>query len=230
MASTNVRGAQIKDADVSLTVDVIGTLPIANGGTSTASLPTGLLVGAGTGSITAVTAPSGAVVGTTDTQTQTNKTLSDTFIGDSYDTQKTQQNVTLLASNDFLSLDIIEIDSTDTLEIPSTSTLEILTYPGRRGVGRSVAATAVTINTDVYERYMLSSLAAGITVTLSGMGGRILVGFEDNGTSRAITWANAQSSGLATLLAATVINKTHWVGLIHDGATWTCLAVDATGY
>lgn len=55
MAATNVRGGQILDASVSLTVDVTGVLPIANGGTNTASLPTGLLKGAGTGAITAAT-------------------------------------------------------------------------------------------------------------------------------------------------------------------------------
>lgn len=50
-------------------------VPITDGGTGVSTLPTGILKGAGTGAITAVTAPSGAVVGTTDTQTLTNKTL-----------------------------------------------------------------------------------------------------------------------------------------------------------
>lgn len=77
MVRTEVRGGQILDASVDLTVDVTGTLPIANGGTATTSLPTGLLKGAGTGAITAVTAPTGAVVGDTDTQTLTNKTAID---------------------------------------------------------------------------------------------------------------------------------------------------------
>ena len=49
-------------------------LPVASGGTGAATL-TGLVVGNGTSAFTAVTAPTGAVVGTTDTQTLTNKTL-----------------------------------------------------------------------------------------------------------------------------------------------------------
>lgn len=60
---------------VSLTTQVSGTLPVGNGGTGATTL-TGLVVGNGTSAFTAVTAPSGTVVGTTDTQTLTNKRLS----------------------------------------------------------------------------------------------------------------------------------------------------------
>jgi hypothetical protein len=48
-------------------------VPITDGGTGVSTLPTGILKGAGTGAITAVTAPSGTVVGTSDTQTLTGK-------------------------------------------------------------------------------------------------------------------------------------------------------------
>jgi hypothetical protein len=57
---------------VSLTTQVSGTLPVANGGTGATTL-TGLVLGNGTSAMTTVTAPSGTVVGTTDTQTLTNK-------------------------------------------------------------------------------------------------------------------------------------------------------------
>lgn len=57
---------------VGLTTNVSGTLPVANGGTGAATL-TGLVVGNGASAFTTVTAPSGTVVGTTDTQTLTNK-------------------------------------------------------------------------------------------------------------------------------------------------------------
>ena len=72
MARTTIGGTQITDATVSLTVDVTGTLPVANGGTGAVTL-TGILKGSGTSAFTAVTAPSGVLVGDTDTQTLTNK-------------------------------------------------------------------------------------------------------------------------------------------------------------
>lgn len=49
-------------------------LPVASGGTGATTL-TGLIVGNGTSAFTTTTAPTGAIVGTTDTQTLTNKTL-----------------------------------------------------------------------------------------------------------------------------------------------------------
>lgn len=66
---------------VNLTEQVQGALPVANGGTAAVSL-TGLVKGNGTSAMTAVTAPSGAVVGTSDTQTLTNKTLTNPTITD----------------------------------------------------------------------------------------------------------------------------------------------------
>lgn len=58
MARTEVTGSQIKDASVSLTADVTGTLPVANGGTGSTTLAlNNVLLGNGTGAFQAV-APS----------------------------------------------------------------------------------------------------------------------------------------------------------------------------
>ena len=51
-----------------------GTLTVARGGSGATTL-TGIVKGNGTGAFTAVTAPTGAIVGTTDTQTLTGKTI-----------------------------------------------------------------------------------------------------------------------------------------------------------
>lgn len=68
---TQLRTYAFPDADATiLTDDALVT--VAQGGTGAATL-TGLVKGSGTGALTAVTAPSGAVVGTSDTQTLTAK-------------------------------------------------------------------------------------------------------------------------------------------------------------
>jgi hypothetical protein len=63
--------AQVKDLYAGTSGD---TIAVAGGGTGVGTL-TGIVKGNGTSAFTAVTAPTGAIVGTTDTQTLTNKTL-----------------------------------------------------------------------------------------------------------------------------------------------------------
>ena len=69
-----ISGANNTIVDVNLASQVTGTLPVANGGTGATTL-TGVLIGNGTSAFSAKTNPSGAFVGTSDTQTLTNKLL-----------------------------------------------------------------------------------------------------------------------------------------------------------
>ena len=75
-ASTDSWGTKINsDLDsIDALFDAGPVLKVTKGGSGAATL-TGILKGNGTSAFTAVTAPSGAIVGTTDTQTLTNKTL-----------------------------------------------------------------------------------------------------------------------------------------------------------
>jgi hypothetical protein len=81
MAKTTVRGEQITDATVSLTVDVTGILPVANGGTGVGTL-TGLVKASGTSNFVAATAGTDYVT-PTGVETLTNKTLTSPKIGTS---------------------------------------------------------------------------------------------------------------------------------------------------
>jgi hypothetical protein len=60
---------------VTLSSGTSGTLLVASGGTGAATFTAGILKGNGTSAFTTVTAPTGDVVGTSDTQTLTNKTM-----------------------------------------------------------------------------------------------------------------------------------------------------------
>lgn len=61
---------------IGMATHVSGTLPVANGGTGLATLTSGsLLVGNGTGNVTLLAPPAGSLVGTTATQTLTDKRI-----------------------------------------------------------------------------------------------------------------------------------------------------------
>ena len=74
MPITQLDGDDIRDNSVSLTNDITGVLPVSNGGTGANTL-TGVIIGNGTSSVSTKVNPTGAFVGTTDTQTLTNKTI-----------------------------------------------------------------------------------------------------------------------------------------------------------
>lgn len=94
-------GTNVVLAQVDLTTDVTGALPVANGGTGAITL-TGILKGTGTGAVTAVTAPAGDIVGTSDTQTLSGKTLTNPTVTDYVETAyaaNTSTAITLSLTN-----------------------------------------------------------------------------------------------------------------------------------
>lgn len=111
-------------------------------------------------------------------------------------------------------------------------------------VGAGVAVATITssatpsIDTDNTALFTITALAVPITSMTSGLSGtprdgqKLMIRIKDNGTAQTIAWgASFASSGIATLLATTVINKTHYVGLIWDAAasTWDCVGCDPVG-
>lgn len=84
--------AQVAAADISglatiattgAVTDATGTLAVGHGGTGAATL-TGIVVGNGTSAMTTVTAPAGSIVGTSDTQTLTGKSIADSQLTGAY--------------------------------------------------------------------------------------------------------------------------------------------------
>lgn len=170
--------------------DPQGVLPIANGGTGIATLPTGILKGAGTGAITAVTAPTGAVVGTTDTQTLTNKTLTaptvtsptgivkgDVGLGNVDNTSDaTKNSATATLTNKTLTSPVVNtptgivkgdvglgnVDNTsDAIKNSATVTLTNKRVTDR--VATTTSSGTPTINTDNVDVYGLTAQAVNIT-------------------------------------------------------------------
>lgn len=106
-------------------------------------------------------------------------------------------------------------------------------------INSTASSATPAINTDTTDQFNITALAAAITSMTSSLTGtprdgqHLMIRIKDNGTARAITWGTSfVSSGVATLLATTVISKTHLIGLIYDSAAakWVCVAVDAVGY
>lgn len=240
--------------------------------------------------ITGKTTPSGALVGTTDTQNLGSKTLDNTNTVTLKDTGFTLQDNSDTTKQVVFELSGLTTGTTRTITIPdssftipttgggggggdastNTSTSvdgELALFSGtggktlKRATGSGVAivtngvlstvaaiqprvgtissSATPTINLDLYDLVKLITLGTNVTsmsTNLSGTfyaGQRVMWKFKDDGTARTIAWgASFQSSGIATLLATTVPNKTHYMLTVYDAdaSKHVCIAVDPIGY
>ena len=153
--------------------DTTGTLAVGKGGSGATTL-TGILKGNGTSAFTAVTAPSGAIVGDTDSQTLTNKTLTSPAINTptlnlTNGTTTTDGNIAFDRTNEDLSIgdgsasQIVHMGAWKTWT-PSWTGLTVgngtLTYARYDVSGKTITARV---------RFVLgttSSIGAAVTLTL----------------------------------------------------------------
>lgn len=199
MARTNIRGTQITDASVDLTVDVTGTLPLANGGTGGTDA-----AGARTG--IGLAAMATAATGSTLAQRDANGNLTAAGVLEGYTTTTTAAGTTTLtvASN---YLQFFTGSSTQTVTLPVASTLVL----GQQWLIVNSSTGAVTVQ---------SSGANAIIVVAAGTSA-LLTCILITGTSAA-SW-QATNLGDAATRTDTLTGKrfTPRIGTVASSATPT---------
>jgi len=165
-----------------------------------------------------VAAVSGDVMGTTATQTATNKTLTTPVIASFYqDAGKTKLMTTPNTASDTLAA------------LAATQTLTNKRITKR--VGTSASAATHTIDADSYDIFTVTAQAEAVTfASPSGTptdGQTLIIRLKDNGTARAITWNAVFAAIGVTLPTTTVISKYAYVGCIWNSASskWDVVAV-----
>ena len=172
-ASTDTWGSKINsDLDlIDALFDAGPVLKVAKGGSGAATL-TGILKGNGTSAFTAVTAPSGTIVGTTDTQTLSAKTLTNPTVTNYVETPYSANSstaITLDLTNG--TVQIITLTGNATITMPTaTSGKSFIMYlkqdaTGSRTVTWSTVkwagGTAPTITSTASRLDLLSFFADG---------------------------------------------------------------------
>ena len=196
---------------VSLTTQVTGTLPVANGGTGlTSGTSGGILAFTATGTIassgalaaSALVIGGGAGVAPSTTTTGTGV-------------------LTALAANVNVAAGVVTGTGTGTLQ-------------NKRIDPRVVSATtASTLTPDVSaaDQYAYTALASGLTINApTGTpvdGDKLIFRLLDNGTTRALTWNATYTIIGTTLPTATTASKMTYVGCIYNAANtrWDVVAV-----
>jgi hypothetical protein len=166
------------------------------------------------GTAATMTGPSGTIVGTTDTQTLSSKTLTSPIISSITNTG----TLTLPTSTDTL----VGRATTDTLTNKRVTPR----------VSTTTSSATPTINSDNVDMYGLTAQAVDITSFTTNLSGTPTDGqklwiYIIGTAARAITWGASFESSTATLPTTTVTTNRLDVGFVWNTATskWRCVAV-----
>lgn len=162
---------------------------VAQGGTGATTL-TGIVKGNGTNAFTAVTAPSGDIVGTSDTQTLTNKTLTAPVVGNAAtsggyvelreDTDNGANYVRVAAPD--------AIASNVTLTLPAaTATLSYKVASGTSALGTSAISSG--------------ACATVVTTSATGVATTDVINWGFNGDPTGVTGYAPSANGMLTIIA-----------------------------
>jgi hypothetical protein len=137
------------------------------------------------------------------------------------------------ASDTTLARDSGGVMSVEGVVIPSISSTNTLTNKRiTPRVGSTTSSATPTINTDNYDAYSITALAANITSMTTNLSGtptnfqKLLIRIKDDGSDRTIAWGASFQDGSVALPTTTIAGKTLLVGLIYDSvdSKWTCEA------
>jgi len=201
--------------------DFIG---VADGGTGAVTFTSGILTADGTNAFTTITAPSGTIVGTSDTQTLTNKTIS------------SASNTITITESDISDLgSYITASSTDTL---TNKTIDAANNTLSNIGNSSLTNSSITVT----DGSTSTATSLGGTITFNGTtneievgesSGTITVGLPDDvtiGNNLTVT-GNLTVNGTTTTVNSTTIEITNsftFEGSTADGFETTLGVIDPT--